>query len=361
LALNGKFVIDCVTHAFDNRPENAKAGDYARALMEHNFQFQWELIPDPYRIPRDRFFQAISAEALTSALFLESDTDVAFYHTIPAWGVFHDLCPLSVAIEIQQQYPGRMFLYGAASPLEGEKAIEDVIRQNEDSEIVGVKLYPVDIIDGKVRSYSMGDEKLVYPLLEKCRELGIRTIAIHKAVPLGTAPMDPFLPNDIDYAARDFPDLNFEIVHGGFAFLEESASQVSRFQNVYINLEVTAQLLIKHPLHFARIVGEFLIWNGAKKLFWGTGCTFTHPAPVLEAFEKFQMPSDLVERDGYPEMTEELKADILANNFAAMHGMDVEAMKAAIEDDEISRLRAEMGPAEPWGKVPKPTEIPTAV
>src|SRR5438094_3456943 len=129
----------------------------------------------------------------------------------------------------------------------------------------------------------MNDSKALYPVLERCRELGIRSVAIHKSFPIGPAPLDAFRPDDVEYAAADFPDLNFEIVHGGFAFLEETAFQLARFDNVYVNLESTITSIVKRPRHFARALGELLLWGGSKKIFWGTGA-IPHPAPLLEAF-----------------------------------------------------------------------------
>jgi predicted TIM-barrel fold metal-dependent hydrolase len=347
MSLNGKFVIDCVTHAFDSRMENAIGGTYAEGILEGNFLFQWDALPDPYRMTREEYFQRITAEGLASALFVESATDVGIYHTIPAWGVFGDLSPIDVGMKIRNQYPGRMFVFGAASPLEGQKAIDDIAQQAAEWDILGVKLYPVDIIDGKMRTWSMKDEKLAYPVFEKCRELGIKNIAIHKAIPLSTAPMDAFMPNDVDYAAADFPDLNFEIVHGGFAFLEETAHQVARFPNVYVDLEATTLFLLTQPRTFARILGTLLSWGGAKKVFWSSGCSVGHPQPMLDAFEAFQIPQDLVDGYGFPQLTDEIKADILANNYAATHGLDIPTLKKTIEGDELAKRRQAGAPA-PW-------------
>jgi predicted TIM-barrel fold metal-dependent hydrolase len=349
MAVDGKFVIDAVAHAFDLRPENEK-GLYARQMNEANFRLQEAYLPTDFRLTRDRYFQAFTADALVSALFVESDTDVAMFHTIPSWGVWNDYSPISVGMEIRERYPGRMLCYGAVSPLEGKKALDDVARQAEEWDIRGVKMYPVDFIDGEMRAFTMDDREMVYPVLEKCREVGIKTIAIHKAMPLGGAPMDPFRPGDVDYAAIDFPDLNFEIVHGGYAFLEETCFQIARFDNVYVNLECNTALILKHPRAFAKMIGELLL-NGPDKLFWATGAMWVHPAPVLEAFAKFEMPEDMMEDYGYPQLTDEIKADILHGNFARMHGLDVEAMARAIENDELAQLRA-AGGAKPWSKLP---------
>jgi len=348
--LNDKLVIDAVTHAFNYEKRNAK-GRYALLQNETNFQLQWNLIPEPYRLPRSRYFQRYSDEALESALFVESDTDVAFYHSIPAWGVYREYSPISIGMAIRERHPHRMFIYGAVSPLEGPKALDDLQEQVETWDIKGVKLYPVDFIDGKLQSYLMSDEKVVYPMLERCRELGVKTIAIHKAQPLGGAPMDPFRTGDVDYCAIDFPDLNFEIVHGGFAFLEETATQVRRFANVYVNLEANTLLIIKQPRTFARILGQLLREGGASKLFWATGCMVAHPQPLLEAFERFEMPEDMVEGEDFPVLTEEIKADILGLSYARFHGLDVDGLRAAVMNDKLSARRAERTAA-PWSELP---------
>ena len=144
------------------------------------------------------------------------------------------------------------------------------------------------------------DRDLLYPILERCRKLGVKVVAVHKAMPLGAVAMDPFKNSDVDYAAIDFPDLNFEVVHSGFAFLDEAAFQIGRFPNVYVGLELTAALAVRHPRKLARILGEFMMMGGAKKLFWSSGASSPHPRPVLEAFARLEMPADMVEGDGYP-------------------------------------------------------------
>jgi len=346
------FVVDAVTHAFDAREVNTK-GRYGRLVLESIYQNQWKMASDPYRLSRGRFFQRMSAEALASAMFVESATDIACFHPIPAWGMFEDLSPASVALEIRSSFPHRMLLYGAVSPLEGAKAIDDLVRQKEEWKIDGLKLYPVDIIDGKSTTLRLNSERVMYPVLEKCRELGIFTIAVHKSLPVGTAPMDAFRPDDVEYAADDFPDLNFEIVHGGYTFLEETAFQLARFDNIYVNLESTIAMIVRRPHQFARILGELLLWGGPERIFWGTGAT-PHPAPLIEAFAAFEMPEELQEGYGYPPLTEETKTDIFSRNYARVHEIDLDERRAACSDDELARRRR-AGGATPWGLVEEPS------
>jgi predicted TIM-barrel fold metal-dependent hydrolase len=88
---------------------------------------------------------------------------------------------------------------------------------------------------------------LVFPLFARAQELGLKVVAIHKAVPLGPVPMKHYRMDDIDAAADAFPELAFEVVHGGMAFVEETAWQLARYPNVYVNLEVTASLAVSAP------------------------------------------------------------------------------------------------------------------
>ena len=140
--------------------------------MNGNFKWQWGLIPDPYRVTESRYFKSVSPEALSSALFAESQTDIACYHSLPMQGIFGDFSPISVGLAIRERYPHRMLLYGAASPLDGPEVLEDLEQQVAEWGISGVKLYPLDLVDGELRSYSIADHETVYPLLEKCRDLG---------------------------------------------------------------------------------------------------------------------------------------------------------------------------------------------
>lgn len=339
------FVFDAVVHAFDATSANV-CSDYGIHVLESIYQGQRAALPDrlqSYSLSRARFFQRMTAEELGSALFHESQTDAAIFHAIPAWGILKDLSPLSVGKELRDMFPDRVFLYGAVSPVEGARALAELDRQIAEIGILGVKLYPVDIIDGNLRAVSLADETHVYPVIERCRAAGVRTIAIHKALPIGTAPTSVFDPGDVDHAAADFPDMTFEIVHGGYAWTDETAFQLARFPNVIVNLESTIALLLRRPYAFAHIIGKLIDAGGPRKILWGTGA-IPHPRPLIEAFAHFQMPEELTEQYGYRPLTTEDKRLIFGENAATLHGLG--ARTTSVDGDGVLR--------EPWGLVPTP-------
>ena len=96
--------------------------------------------------------------------------------------------------------------------------------------------------------------------------------------------------------------------------------------------------------------------GGGKKLFWSSGASSPHPRPTLEAFARLEMPADMVDGDGYPPLTDEIKADILGLNYARLHGIDVGAILAANEKDDLTARRKRDGRSEPWSLLKTPAK-----
>jgi len=208
----------------------------------------------------------------------------------------------------------------------------------------GLKLYPTSWRGEVVDSWRMDDPKIAFPLFERAAELGISTIGVHKAIPLGPAPTGAsFHPGDVEGAAEHFPELNFEIVHGGSAFCEETAWLLGRYPNIYINMESLNIILANQPKTFARIVLGLMHVGGdpvLDRMFWATGTMQYHPRPCLEAFENFEFPEEIIDDYGLfgriSQITAEGRAKILGKNVAAYRGWDIEALKQGISGDEFS-------------------------
>jgi predicted TIM-barrel fold metal-dependent hydrolase len=164
-------------------------------------------------------------------------------------------------------------------------------------------------------------------------------------------PMDHYRMDDIDAAAAAFPDLQFEVVHGGFAFIEETAFQLARFPNVWVNLETTSNLAVAKPGAFQRVIAGLITHAGESaldRLMWASGASVLHPEPPLKWFwEHFHFPEEMREREGLPEITEEVKRKILGLNYLRMHGLDPKTIAKNIEGDEFAIARAK-GKAAPF-------------
>ena len=307
------------------------------------------IVPDgdqKWVLPKERFQRGADPTLLGNALFTESDTDMCVYHGVPLYGIYRDGgSPLWVGRAMREMWPGRVALYGPISPWE-PGALEEVERLVEEDGVVGIKMYPMDIISGEVHSYRLDDPEIAFPILERIQELGIKVVATHKALPQGQVPSEPFAPWDVSGAASAFPGLTFEIVHGGMAYLEETAWQIQRFPNVAVNLENSSSFLMaRQPIRFAHLLGQLMFWGGGDRIFWSSGVTGRHPQPFLEMFWEFEIPQRLQEEYGYPALTDEIKAQILGLNHARLLGWDVEQLRRTLAADDIG-MRKEL--AAPW-------------
>jgi uncharacterized protein len=350
--LDGIPIIDAVVHPYNFDAANFNLGEFSRGQARALMAEAAYKSPRGYKLPLETYMRDWSIEEVANISFLESRTDLAVYHVLPI-GTFRDgLCSLEKGVEALGRWPDRFLFYCAVDPLRGSAAIEELERQVEAlKNPVGLKLYPNSWVGSEVDGWYMDDPEVAFPVFERARQLGIKTVAIHKALPLGAVPMSHYKVEDVDRAAIAFPDLNFEIVHGGMAFLEETAWQLMRFPNVYANLETTATMLTSRPVAFhaamVQLLGNPLLRS---KVVWGTGSMVTHPRPHQERFiREFRFSDELVEQIGFEQITEQEKRMVLADNYARMNGVDLQERLARIRGDEFDqRVDRDAERAEPY-------------
>jgi predicted TIM-barrel fold metal-dependent hydrolase len=347
--LSDVFVLDAIAHAYNFSPDNRIGQPYADGIAEGVYQMHREFTPrgrDDLLHDRETFNTRICDATVTAhAIFGESHTDACIYHELPLYGYFRDGgSPLAIGEEMRQRWPGRVFLYGGISPHQ-PGALERVDELVEEHKVSGIKLYPHDMVAGELRSFRMDDAELLFPIFDRVQKLGLRTVAVHKAIVMGPVPIEPYFPFEVGAAARAFPKLNFEIVHGGWAFLEETVFLLQWHPNITVSTEGTTGLLFKAPRKFAEIIGTLLAAGAAERILWAIGGLMLHSRPFEEAFWRFEMPRDLVEDYGFPPLTDEVKRGILGLNAARLLGLDVDELKRQTRDDEFAKPRRL---AEPW-------------
>ncbi|MBA2631343.1 MAG: amidohydrolase [Thermoleophilaceae bacterium] len=344
--IDGTVVIDGVVHGYHSPPES-----YTHPISElvveslyHGYHRVFSPRGDGrWLLDRDRFAR-VDADLLGGAVFEESQTDFCVYHDIPLYGLYRGgASPLWVGRELRERHPDRVALFGGIWPSHPDP-IGEVDRLVEEEGVVGLKFYPYDIYDGAGQTVRMDDPEAVYPILEHAQKRGIRSVAVHKAIAMAGCPIQPFHPGDLEDALIAFPGITFQIVHGGFAFLEETALQLSYYRNAAVVLEGASAFIVNSPLKFAEILARFLMAGAADRIIWGTGCTALHPRPLIEAFWNFELPESLIEGYGLPQLTPELKQAILGGNIARILGLDIEAIDSVGEDEEDQL-------AEPWSGV----------
>lgn len=343
--IDNEIVIDAVAHAYNHLPSNFADERGGAAISELSYGVAAGYDDPRYGLSREDYLTDWQVPDVAKMLFAESDTDFAVMHPL-ALGAFKDgYVSVAKAVEAVETYPNRFIgAYACVDPLTGKEGLASLAEQVDALHPLGLKLYPASWDSGRVASWRMDDPKLIYPLYERAAELGLRHVAVHKAVPMGPTPMDSMNPTDLENAATDFPDLTFEIVHAGLSFLEETAWLLSRFSNIYVNMEIANIVVERRPDAFAEyLMGLCRIGGNAMldRMFWGTGCALVHPQPGLRAFMDFQIPEEKLERSGLfgamKQITLEDKRNMLGRTYAKLHGIDLTAAQRAIEGDEFSR------------------------
>jgi predicted TIM-barrel fold metal-dependent hydrolase len=347
IRVNGEdwVVADGVVHAYNLSQDNA-ISHLTPVFSEAFYVLHDMLSPSEFKLDHGSFMRDWSDVDLERILFLESQVDVAGYHALPLFDYYRDgLSSLEKGVRLRDRNPGRIILYGTVNPLEGVRALEELEAQVKGYGIRGVKVYPAHYYRGKTLPVRLDDPSFGIPLIEKAIEQGIRVIAVHKVIPFGLSHQKYYRLDDVEEVAGRYPEVIFEIVHGGFAFLEETAFLVARFFNVYVNLEVTSNLIINHERRFAEVLGRLLEVKAEDRVIFGTGCMLFHPRPVIEKFIRFQMPEDMVKEYGYPQVTPGVKRKILGENYLRMHNIDPDEVRRI--NDAWSRER-ERGLRRPW-------------
>jgi uncharacterized protein len=115
----------------------------------------------------------------------------------------------------------------------------------------------------------------------------------------------------MDGAAANFPDLNFIIFHVGLPWLDEVLWQIVRYPNLYASIAATVNFSAQ-PRVFAETLGKMMWLCGEDKIIY------------------VELPRDIVEERGYPQLTEQAKRKILGENLARLLDIDVEAKKAQL-------------------------------
>jgi len=345
-------VFDVVTHLYNMSEENVRNSG-GRLFNKHLYGFHAYLTPPGHRVLTEgEFLRDWDAETIAKITFLESDTDLLVAQPLPLTDFYKDgLSSWEKCAEMAKKYPNRVIFWGSVNPLEGHKALELMETQVKVHGAKGFKFYNIRYDFGEPFPWRMDDPRVAFPIYEKAKELGVDIIAVHKGVPLGPQPIEGTHVYDIDGAATSFPELKFIIFHPGLPFLDEILWQLVRFDNVYVSISATINLIGKAPKQFAEILGKLLFWGGADKIVYGSEVPLWHPQWALEMFWNFQMPEDLVKGYGYPELTPEIKRKILGENLARLMKIDLEGARRKIADDDFSRERREKGRAAPWSTV----------
>ncbi len=222
-----------------------------------------------------------------------------------------------------EKHPDKFIANGRWDPREGKAGLEQLERDAERWSLKGAKLYTAEWRQGS-RGWTLKDREAV-PFLEKCQELGIKNIHIHKGPTIWPLDKDAFDVSDVDHAATNFPDLNFIVEHVGLPRIEDFCWMATQEPNVYAGLSVVlGALMFSRPRFFAKVMGELMFYVGEDKMLFESDYAIWEPKWQVEQFVAWDYPDD-DEFSDYPRLDVNGRKKILGLNAAKLYDIDVPA------------------------------------
>jgi predicted TIM-barrel fold metal-dependent hydrolase len=183
-----------------------------------------------------------------------------------------------------------------------------------------VKLYTAEW-NGVSKGYSLRDD-FVGVYLDKCIELGIDIIHVHKGPTIHPLHLDAFDVRDVDHVATDFPSLTFVVDHCGMPRIDDFCWIAGQEPNVMGGLALIPSFIHARPKYFAQMLSDLLFFLGPDRLIFGSDYGITSPKWIVEKFMAYEFPDD-ISREAGTQLTLDVKRKILGLNAARLYGLAV--------------------------------------
>ncbi len=351
-----EFIFDIQTHCVD------PSGDWAQGPDGKRWQRNLTQVFGQASKCGDGSFECYSARQLIKDVFLDSDTDAAVVSAL--WGARgSNPTPTEYAAEARAVVEemggrGRAMIHGGVLPNE-KGALDFMSTQVKEFAVDAWKLYPQWGPEGV--GFFMDDERYGLPFLERARDLDVRTVCIHKGVPLPGLEYRYSDPSDMGPVAVKYDDLTFVIYHSGF---ESGVSEgpynpqkpqgvdrlIKSFQgaglernkgNLYAELGSVWRYFMTKPDQAAHLLGKLFKYMGEDRICWGTDSLwYGSPQDQIQAFRTFQISPALRKQFGYPEITPEMRAKVFGLNAAKIYGVNVSDVRRLSTTDFPGKLKA---------------------
>ncbi len=312
------FVVDGHVHFWDASPEN-QLNKYGRGFIDCFYDYHRNLSPEEWVWPIEKF-EKYSEEDMIHDLFETGHVDKAIFQPTYLTDFYEEgFNTTERCAWMRDRHPDRFILNTSFDPREGENGLREFEQKVERYQPSGVKLYTAEW-RGDSKGWKLSDPwSMRY--LEKCEELGVRNVHVHKGPTIWPLNRDAFDVADVDDVATAFTGLNFVVEHVGLPRLEDFCWIATQEKNVYGGLAVALPFIHSRPRYFAKILGELLYWIGEDNILFGSDYGIWSPKWLVESLVDFDMPEDLVSE--YGELTPDIKRKILGLNAAKLYDIEV--------------------------------------
>ncbi|MEW6449481.1 amidohydrolase family protein [Leptospira sp. severe_002] len=321
-------------------------------------------------------------------MYLDSDTKIALISSSPSeiardWFLTNDMMIEARDKVNKEAGARRMFAHAIFTP-GWDRWLEDLEHalQKKPESIKGYTVGDNTNKDEAKHPWLMDDEKTTYKAYELCVKYGIKNVCVHKGLfPRATAERWPHLlkyamVDDVGKAAKDWPQLNFVIYHGGYRWAAggraedgwdefEKTGRVSWVSdlaeipekygvtNVYADVgQLFAQSVAAVPQLGAALMGIMGKGLGYERVVWGTDAVWTgSPQWQIEALRRLEIPEDMQKKHGFKPLGAAdgpIKNMIFGGTNAKLYNYDItKRTDIGPNKDRFARLKDEYEKAGP--------------
>ena len=340
------FIFDSHLHFWDASPANWVKGheQYAKGWIECFHAYQGLGPPETHWTLEK--FQKYSVDDFEKDVIIDGGIDKAVFQStyLKEWYTngFNDIEQNAALLE---RWPDKLIVNGRWDPRDGDAGLHQLEVDNEKYDLKGVKLYTAEWNAGS-RGYKLSDD-MARPFFDKCVELGIKNIHVHKGPTIWPLDKDAFDVSDVDHVATDYNGkLNFIVEHVGLPRIEDFCFMATQEPNVYAGLSVVVGgLMHARPQFFAKVMGELLFWVGEDKMLFGSDYGIWEPKWQIEGLLNWEMPDQPAFAD-FPRLNEDGKRKILGLNAAKLYDVEVPAeLRGNVPADEPATEESAVGVA----------------
>jgi uncharacterized protein len=334
------FVLDSHAHFWDASPANWVKGaeEYAKGWIECFHAYQG-LGPPETHWPIEKFMK-YTAEDFERDVYEEGHVDVCIFQPtyLKEWYADGFNTPEQDAV-MAARNPDRSIVNGRWDPRDGADGIRQLEEDHARFGFKGVKLYTAEWKEGS-RGWKLSDDA-AQPYFEKCIELGIKNIHVHKGPTIWPLDKDAFDVSDVDKVATRYQELNFIVEHVGLPRIEDFCFMATQERNVYAGLAVVVGALMHaRPRFFSKVMGELLFWVGEDKLLFGADYAIWEPKWQVEGLVDWDYPDETY--SDYPRWTTAAKKKALGLNAAKLYGVEVPAGCRLPDEEPAAREDAQL-------------------
>lgn len=323
------FVVDGHVHFWDASPANYLNEKYADGWIRCFYDYHRNLSPADYVWPLEKY-QKYSEADIMRDLFEVGYVDKAIFLPTYLKDWYRDgFNTVQQDAVLAEKYPDRFILNGRFDPRDGEEGLRYFAEEAKRYKFKGVKLYTAEW-NGASKGWKLTDPE-ARRYLDKCAELGVVNIHVHKGPTIWPLNKDAFDVADVDDVATEYRDsLRFIVEHCGLPRVDDFCWIGTQEPNVYGGLAVVMPFIQAKPRYFAEVLAELLWWLGEDKLLFASDYALWSPKWIVEKFIAFEFPEDIKEQRGV-DLTLEGKKKILGLNAANLYGLEVPTAAAVGE------------------------------